>query len=289
MTADKMKSILIDFIKNYDASEKAGFVARPGYVKVTVPAELREACMSAVARVGMEFRKATRSDYNYPESLYFAIGYDDITINSIKDHSGIEYLLQNALKKEERKLICMRFKDRATLEQCGAEFRVTRQRIRDIEGRALRKLRSKSAQKIILGGEGAAHNYEQAKAQLAASAEELSTAAEKIKARTMYLKSIENTEKAAMEAGSAIEDLQSNYMMDISELKLSTRCYNSLKRAGYNRVADFAGLTMDALLLVRGIGRKGAEEIAGKLRNFGIILSETDCRVGQPEGEPSHI
>ena len=60
----------------------------------------------------------------------------------------------NTLSERERKIITLRYgvlKSRQmTLEQIGTEFNVTRERIRQIESRALRKLRQPERNSIVL-------------------------------------------------------------------------------------------------------------------------------------------
>lgn len=76
------------------------------------------------------------SDENQP-SLY-----DEVSRNFLKDY--LNEVLQT-LSERERKVLIMRFglKDGKprTLEDVGREFNVTRERIRQIEGKAIRKLR----------------------------------------------------------------------------------------------------------------------------------------------------
>ena len=52
--------------------------------------------------------------------------------------------LQKALTEKEQRVIDMRFAGEYTLEEVAVEFNVTRERIRQIEGKALRKMRVKA-------------------------------------------------------------------------------------------------------------------------------------------------
>ena len=60
--------------------------------------------------------------------------------------------------------------------------------------------------------------------------------------------------------------------MTIEELDLGCRAFGALKRYGLNTVEDLVPMTEDDLIRVRNLGRKGAEEVLGKLRALGIEL-----------------
>ncbi|MGI6550875.1 MAG: DNA-directed RNA polymerase subunit alpha C-terminal domain-containing protein [Syntrophomonadales bacterium] len=60
----------------------------------------------------------------------------------------------------------------------------------------------------------------------------------------------------------------------ISDLDLSVRSFNCLKRAGKNTLRDIVEMTEDDLLQIRNLGRKSAEEIIGKIKSYGLDLSK---------------
>lgn len=60
----------------------------------------------------------------------------------------------------------------------------------------------------------------------------------------------------------------------LSQLDLSVRSFNSLKRAGYNTLDDVLTLTIKELGEIRNLGKKSEEEILEKLEEFGVTLQE---------------
>ena len=62
----------------------------------------------------------------------------------------------------------------------------------------------------------------------------------------------------------------------IRELKLSTRAYNALWRAGINTLKDLSNRKYEDLLILRNLGNKGLEEIVFKLKEMGIELKKED-------------
>jgi len=74
---------------------------------------------------------------NYPLNLaMFLKGDSEIEINL----NELEKLVESLLEKES-KVIRFRFRDKLTLEEVGRKLNVTRERVRQIEAKALRKLR----------------------------------------------------------------------------------------------------------------------------------------------------
>lgn len=52
--------------------------------------------------------------------------------------------VRKSLTYKEQQLIGMRFDDNKTLEECAKEFKITRERVRQVEAKALRKMRQRS-------------------------------------------------------------------------------------------------------------------------------------------------
>ena len=64
--------------------------------------------------------------------------------------------------------------------------------------------------------------------------------------------------------------------MNIDELELSVRSYNSLKRAGINTVEELTNKTSEDMMKVRNLGRKSLEEVLAKLKELGLSLNLGD-------------
>lgn len=63
-------------------------------------------------------------------------------------------------------------------------------------------------------------------------------------------------------------------VVPLTQLDLSVRSYNSLKRAGFNTLEEVSTLTIKELGEIRNLGKKSEEEIIAKLGEFGITLLE---------------
>ena len=64
--------------------------------------------------------------------------------------------------------------------------------------------------------------------------------------------------------------------MNIDELELSVRSYNSLKRAGINTVEELCNRTPEDMMKVRNLGRKSLEEVLAKLKELGLELNPSE-------------
>lgn len=63
--------------------------------------------------------------------------------------------------------------------------------------------------------------------------------------------------------------------ISIEELELSVRAYNCLKRANINSLGELLKLSYDDLMNIKNFGKKSADEVIERLRQFGLLLADT--------------
>ena len=136
------------------------------------------------------------------------------------------------LSEREQQVIILRYKHDFTLDDVATELNVTRERIRQIEHKALRKLRARRNYWVI----------ECIKKEVAAQAR----------------RQIGNY--------NAFDD------MPISNLGLSIRAYNCLRRSGIDTLGKLSKMTYGDLMKIRNVGRKSLEEILTAARDYGITF-----------------
>lgn len=166
------------------------------------------------------------------------------------------------LTEREQGVILMRFQRKLTLEQCGKECSVTRERIRQIEAKAIRKLRHPSKinmMKAVPLTELQAQ-YTEYK-NLEESYEWLKRAFETITAQ--------KAEPGAIMAAAEMADVMKT---PLENLDLSVRSYNCLRRAGKDTLGDIADMKESELMTVRNLGRRSLEEVVAKLKEYGLTL-----------------
>ncbi len=63
--------------------------------------------------------------------------------------------------------------------------------------------------------------------------------------------------------------------ISIEELELSVRAYNCLKRANINSLGELLKLSYDDLMNIKNFGKKSADEVIERLKQFGLNLVDT--------------
>ena len=172
------------------------------------------------------------------------------------------------LSEREQKVLDLRFREKLTLQACVPIIGVTRERIRQIEAKALRKLRHPIRANRLLSISMAKHRaivkekdalYE----DLAIKYENLKSVYESISNQVVDLEVMtEFAEKARL------------LEQPIEELELSVRSYNCLKRKGKDKIKDITDMTLEELSQVRNLGRKSMEEVLKTLESYGLKLRQ---------------
>ena len=170
----------------------------------------------------------------------------------------IEDVMHKALTEREDKVLQMRYEWGLTLDQAGAELGITRERVRQIENKALRKLNYRAhlhelecvPKKELMEAQSQAEHYK-------AQAEYLQAELDKIRNITP-----EQREEAEQK-GTLLETT-------IAELDLSVRSYNCCKRVGINTLGDLCGKTFTEMTKVRNLGKRSLQEIESKMNEYGL-------------------
>lgn len=164
------------------------------------------------------------------------------------------------LSDREKTVLRMRYEQAMTYEEIGKEFDLTRERIRQVGQKAIRKLRGRTRRFIIPDVEKVAEalrNAEKAEAEAKAYRQKI----KQVKYVLGWPEEVK-PEEEPKKTDACIEDME-----------LSVRSYRCLKRAGINRVSDLEGLTIDDLRKIRNLGRRSIEEVAKRAYEmFGIVI-----------------
>lgn len=177
----------------------------------------------------------------YPDNLLYDIFGGEWEYPRPADFDGsLEYVL-HSLTERERRVLDFRYKEGLTYEEIGKHFCVTRERIRQIHAKSLRKLRRPDRLNYLKYGVSGviARQTESAREAALASLPKLDIKPEDI---------------------------------TLEELELSVRSYNCLKRAGMNTLREVSEMTFDELCHVRNVGKKSIDEIYAVLTKYGIRL-----------------
>lgn len=181
---------------------------------------------------------AAAMDENAEETDFEDFSYRDLSLNDCHN------VLRNSLTERENRVIEMRFRDGLTLEEVGHKLGVVRDRIRQIENKALHKIKR---QLIYFKRKRDVMN------ELRSKYDELRG----------Y---VGNLEKAYYGKTSYYAP---NLATPIEDLDFTVRTYNCLKRAGVNTIHDIISY-QESLFKIRNLGRRSIEEIDAKIRSMNI-------------------
>ena len=175
----------------------------------------------------------------YPENLLYDIFGGEWEYPRPADFDGsLEYVL-HSLTERERRVLDFRYKEGLTYEEIGKRECVTRERIRQINAKAIRKLRHPGRLNYLKHGVSG-----------------------------VIARKTENAREAAL-ASLPKPDIKPEDIT-LEELELSVRSYNCLKRAGMKTLRDVADMTFDELCHVRNLGKKSIDEICCVLTRHGL-------------------
>lgn len=182
------------------------------------------------------------------------------------------------LTEREEKVLALRYMYGQTPVEVGKQFGVTRERIRQVEAKALRKMRRHASAKILkLGMEKYIEDWvDSIRMQAETDAE---TRIEDFKRN--WVEEHPDGHEADADELLARETHERNLRMTIEELDLSVRAYNCMRRACINSVDDLLTLAkekgIDGFMTIRNLGRKSMEEVFIKTQQMTGIDLQKEC------------
>lgn len=214
-----------------------------------------------------ELKSQTESTISsdYPYNLLVAVDGDSWEHEIPADINGtVEYLLYTFLSQRENDILHQRYKLCKTYAEIGEKYQLTGERIRKIEENALKRLRSPKCLKYLQNGIFKATQTDINDAIEQVRLSELASA-------VAYLRELCISRSNFLEKQGPVIVTSKT---EIEELCLSVRCYNSVKRAGINKVGDLEKFTFRELRRIRNLGKHSLDELIEKLAAYGISFQE---------------
>lgn len=162
---------------------------------------------------------------------------------------GIETAL-NTLTEREQYIIILRYRDGETLQTVSEYLGLTRERVRQIETRAILRLRHPDRSKFFLSV--SPEEVEELKAENTALQEKNFQLMQKVQATAQIKGELEK--------------------QPISALELSTRSTNCLLRSHCETIGDVSKLSYSDLMQIKNLGSKSAREIIAAMNRCGIQM-----------------
>lgn len=167
---------------------------------------------------------------------------------------SIAYVVSAWLTKREADIVKLRYQQGMTYDSIGKIYGVTRERVRQIEHKALRKIRHPSCWRYIQYG--------------------ITEVVDAIKEAAFdegYQKGVQFGYKKA------IADANANRLqygdLKLEDLELSVRSHNCMRRAGVKCAMDIVDMGYHNLIKVQNLGKRSYDEIIEKLKEFGYDVS----------------
>lgn len=180
--------------------------------------------------------------------------------------SNLETLKRISLLSDREFEIITKLEEGSTLEQLGKDLDITRERVRQIENKALLKLKENStARKLLVYGVDWLE-LENAKENMKNSILELTKEYNKLVNKYNqllkdYNLSLEN-----------VSDIELNLDNPIEDLELSARPYRCLKISNINTIRQLVSMTRFEVHKIRNMGEKSVKEIEINLKSRGLFL-----------------
>ena len=178
--------------------------------------------------------------------------------------AALQALLDDTLTEREKQVLEMRYRYGLTLEDVGKSFGVTRERIRQIEAKAVRKLRHP----------GRLANYACVPYKLYKKEAEARMRAEE--RLDWFMQHAEYRVRMEADAdGEMVEELMPKSPLDmgIADMDFTVRTYNCLLRAKVMTAGAITKLSEREIYRIRNLGEKSIDEIVNKIHALGLKMS----------------
>ena len=203
--------------------------------------------------------KNIKEKKEYPQNLLSQVFVNGLPTEMPDDVALVlEYIIQKTLTEREGKVLDMRYKRYMTMAAIGEEYGLRAERIRQIEAKAVRKLRHPSRSKYILMGMEGYINY-------------LRDTAVEERLRE-YKKEIVTLEKKIAELTDTEYEEEKNELENapLAELDLSVRTFNILYRAGYSTVKELLDADAEKIVSLPNLGLKNFSDLIDVLSEKGF-------------------
>lgn len=207
----------------------------------------------------------------YPLNLYNDMHIlDDNKIElpiSTDQMNGLEKAILDSLNNKEKSCIIQYYKDELSLAEISEQYGVSRERVRQIIAKGIRKLKNPNAKKLILFGirgsgllkremelDDLEKTLEKREQIIADHASLINT---KLKIVAPELQQEENLKK-----------------IELEDLGISTRAYTCLRRSNIRNLYDLSKMTLKELFAIRNMGKHTVDEIIAAMRRYDITPKE---------------
>ena len=191
---------------------------------------------------------------------------------------NFDYVVKKCLTPRQEKVLDMRYNQNLTLQAIGNALGTTRERVRQIEYEAIKKLQSPRSFSQVF-----AHDIDLEIEKLRNERIELLDRLQvEVKDLHKFLEWVKAFPDELVDVKNAIVK-KSVVLEPIERLELSARSYNALKRQRINTIKDLLELKESDLFYIRNLGVKSANEIINKIRLMGLSFQNEELLLEDEE------
>lgn len=203
--------------------------------------------------------KNIKEKKEYPKNLLSQVFVNGLPTEMPDDVALVlEYIIQKTLTEREGRVLDMRYKRYMTMAAIGEECGLRAERIRQIEAKAVRKLRHPSRSRYILMGMEGYINY-------------LRDTAVDERLREYKKEIVALEKKIAVLTDTEYEEEQNELEnAPLAELDLSVRTFNILYRAGYTTVRELLDADAEKIVSLPNLGLKNFSDLIDVLSEKGF-------------------
>ncbi len=220
----------------------------------------------------------------YPQNLLLAVlGVDGIAKTMPADiETSVDYALATLENERSAQIIRLRFRDGCTLGTIGLAFGITREGVRQIIVKTLRRLRHPSRAGYLL--HGCAELERLAEQRIAEKYGEDRASLLRREAQAGFSGALLPLHDIPDAYDRADAVLRRSRFQTVEEIDLPIRCYNALRRSGITHVWQICFLTPKAATGLKGVGKGLCEMIRDTLLPMGLDMDD-GLLSGTPELE----
>ena len=197
----------------------------------------------------------------WPHNLYASV-FGAETELPVDVDDAIEYALSKVSQRESL-VVFHRFKESLSLEDVSNEIAVTKERVRQIENKALKKLKHPVLSNVLKKGL-ALHLKEV----------ELENVQKKAANAALLAQADMDISKYLAEEEAMVQASSDMLKTPISYINFDVRAFNCLMRAGLKTVGDILKTPYADLIHIHNLGRKSLEHVIFKLKEHGFDYLE---------------
>lgn len=190
------------------------------------------------------------------------------------DYVGtVEYLICTALTEREAEIVHKYYRDGRIFNDIAKDYEVTRERIRQVQQHALRKLAHPKRVEWLEVGVVGMLQAERIKATEKAVNQGLNEVITAIQSVNNSLHEIVGNSPISAKI-EEYKEVGFNLDTPIEECNFSVRTYNCMKRAGKDTVRQLQKMTYEQLTQIRNLGKKSTDEVVNYLHRQGLTLAD---------------